>query len=64
MNAYAHEAAADRRAAHLDALTARIGAHPTLDATTATILCEAVDPDTLTADEIRADLDAIACNTL
>lgn len=61
-DAYAHEARADRRAAHLAAITARIGAHPDLNEESATRLCEAVDPDDLSDDELRADI--TACNTL
>lgn len=60
--AQAYDDRAARRAANLDAITARIGAHPDLNEESATRLCEAVDPDDLSDDELRADI--TACNTL
>ena len=61
-DAHAYEARDDRRAANLAAIRARIGDHPDLNEESATHLCEAVNPDDLTDDELRADI--TACNQL
>ena len=58
---HAIDAAAERRASYLAALQARnTPAHITIDAALATILCEAVDPDTLNDEELAAEV--IACD--